>query len=62
MMCYVSNMNHNLLGSDILQHNRKTVLTTSIVIKTLFEYRSFLVSWVEVFSVQSREKSQFMGS
>lgn len=61
-MCYVSNMNHNLLGNYILQHNRKTVLTTSIVIKTLFEYRSFLVSWVEVFSVQSREKSQFMGS
>lgn len=65
-------MNHNLLESYVLQHNRKTVLTTSIVIKTLFEYTSFLltsacalrchtavcaVSWVELFSGQSRWNS-----
>lgn len=70
-------MNHNLLESPVLQHNRKTVLATSVVIKTLFEYSSFLptsvcalrchtavctVSWVEVFSGQSRQKSKFMGS
>lgn len=36
-------MNLNFLESDVLQNIRKTVLATSIGVKTLFEYTSFFL-------------------
>lgn len=62
MACIKHELN---LESDVLQNSRKTVLTTSIVIKTSAcalrcHAAVCAVSWVELSSGQSRRKSQFL--